>query len=211
MLGWLNGLKNFFGGGLAVIWNTFLSVLASVYSYLAASQNGLIAFTNSIYTGLWRLALAYGQFTSVDYPRFVTWVSDTFSRVLASLSYQISNVIADINALSHRTDASITYVQQQEGLGISALIKWIISTIFDPLNSLISGVLNWIDTEGKWILSLLTDLEKLADLIMAFIWSGWLVLFRKYMKQIVAFVLTGWKSWIPDVTSVIEDILVSLF
>lgn len=211
MLGYLRGLLNFFTGGVRDLWNSVVSLVASVYSSLHDDDAAIIGYAQAIASGLWRLGLSYGQFTQNDYPRFVKWVEGWISTLLQREQQDYNQLIADINTLAHRTTQNVTIVQQQEQSDILGLIKWIISAIFDPLRSLISGALSWITNEGAWLFDLLTHLEKLADLIMAFLWDGWFLLFRKYLKQVVVFIFRNWKSWIPAILPVIEDIIVSIF
>lgn len=210
MLGYLRGLLNFFSGGVQAIWNAFLSVIGSVYQSLSDDDARIIAYANAIAAGAWRTAIQLSQFLSGDYPRFVIWVEGKFGWIAQQEQQDFNQCIADINTLAHRTSQNITIVQQQEQSSLLGLIKWIITSIFDPLSSLIGGAISWIENEGKWLFDLLTHLEKLADLIMAFLWSGWLLLFRKYLKAVVAFIFHNWKSWIPAVLPVIEDIITSV-
>lgn len=211
MPGWLQSLLNFFGGGLQLIWNTILNVISVVYNNLAGTSNAIVAYCNALAADIRQLSAEFSRFVGQNYNTFVRWVDAEFAAFSEREARDFAQLVGDINTLAHRTTQNITVVQQQESSALAALIKWIISTIFGPLSDLIGRALNWIENEGAWLYSLLTDLEKLADLIMVFLWSGWLVLFRKFAPAIVSYILKNWKSIMPGIMSVLEDIISSSF
>lgn len=211
MLQWLRSLLNFFGGGLQYLWNAIINVIQSVYSDLNGNLVSLWRYADALDAAIWHLAGYINSFIVNDYGHFVTWVVREFAAFSARADQEYNQLIGYINDLAHRTQQNITVVQEGLNSSIAALIRWIIQNIFDPLFNDITGLLNWLSRWGNWLVDILTHLEKLADLLMAFLWSGWLLLFRKYAKQIVIFIFQHWKSWIPDVLSVIEDIIASVF
>lgn len=210
MLRWLQSLLNFFGGGLNYIWNAIVNVFLVVYNDLNGNIMTVYAYAQAVYGALLALAREYQSFINNNYTPFVGWTWRNFNQVTQQM-YALYTALQKYASQVHQQDQQqIQVVQENLNNAIAGLIHWIIQTIFNPLFGDIGQIFAWIARWGTWIVSLLTNLEKLADLIMAFIWSGWLVLFRKYAKQIVLFVFHSWKSWIPDVLSVIEDILAAI-
>lgn len=211
MPGWLRDIVNFFGGGLAAIWHAFLNVINAVYQLLSGDIGNVLRYANALAAALRSLSTAFSDFVTFYYAPFVRWTEQTFNAQAKRESDDYNRLVAFINALSHRATQDVTIVQEGVQSDIAALIRWILSAIFGPLSREIAQALGWIAKEGAYVFDLLTHLEKLADLIIAFLWSGWLLLFKKYAKQLVAFVLHNWRAWLPGVLPVIEDIIASLF
>lgn len=210
MLGWLESIIDFFGGGLSAIWHAFLSVIKTVYNDMFGRFNNLASFVNAIYAGLWRLSKYTADFVNGSYRNFVFWTENQFSQTNNREQRDYNYLVSIINKISRQASTDITIIQQTEKSDIAALIKWIISQIFGPLRTLIGQALNWITHEGAFLYDLLTHLEKLADLLIGFLWSGWLVLFRKYAPQLVKYVLHNWRAIAPDIAHVLEDIISSV-
>lgn len=211
MPGWLRAIVNFFGGGLADIWHAFINVINVVLGIESRDVNGVINFANSIARSLDSLRRSFVLFVVLTYNPFVVWVVNTFNAVARRESDDYNRLVNFINGLSRQTNQNITVLQDGINTDIAGLIKWILSAIFGPLSAAIGRALAWIGKEGAYVFDLLTHLEKLADLILAFLFQGWLLLFRKYAKEIVTFVIRNWRAWLPGVLPVIEDILTSLF
>lgn len=211
MLNWLNSLLNFFGGGLRAIGNWVLSVVTTVYQQLHKDDVTIIDYAHGLANSLNRMSAVFSAFTNDYYFPFVKWTEGEVSTLGSELYRDYNQLVKDINAVSKQSTQNYTVIDNSINSDIANLIKWIISTIFNPLLSKITGALTWIGKEGAYVLDLLTHLDKLADLVMAFIWLGWLGLFKKYFKSIVVFIFHNWKSWIPAILPIIEDIITSVF
>lgn len=211
MPGWLQSIVNFFGGGLSAIWHAFLNVINVVLGIESRDVNNALRYAASIAASLNSLRTAYDDFIRQSYIPLLQWLNTTIDGIIAREANDYNRLVNFINQLSHRSTQDITILANGVQTDIAALIRWILSTIFGPLSKLIAQALAWIGKEGAYVFDLLTHLEKLADLIIAFLWSGWLLLFRKYAGQLVAFILHNWRAWLPGVLPVIEDIITSLF
>lgn len=211
MPGWLQAIANFFTGGLSGIWHAFLNVINVVIGQDNRNVNAVLNYARSIANALNSLSRAFSDFVTYYYAPFVNWVENTFNAQARRENDDYNRLVNFINGLSRQTNQNFTVVQNGVQSDIAALIKWILSTIFGPLSAEIARALAWIAKEGAYVFDLLTHLEKLADLILAFLFQGWLLLFRKYLKEIVSFVARNWQSWLPGILPVIEDIIASLF
>lgn len=211
MPGWLQAIVNFFGGGLAAIWHAFINVINVVLNIEGQDVRNLWNYVNRIASALNSLAGNYSFFLNHSYVPFLQWVNNTFNAQARRESDDYNRLVNFINGLSRQTNQNITILQDGISSDIAGLIKWILSAIFGPLSALVGRALAWIGKEGAYVFDLLTHLEKLAALILAFLFQGWLLLFQKYAKEIVTFVLRNWRSWLPGVLPVIEDIITSLF
>lgn len=207
MFGWLNGLLNRFTGGLSAIWNSFINVLQVLYGNVNNSINSVIAYANAIAAALRGVINDFNSFVVNDYYQFAVSIVTKIDNLTNALTRDYNALLTLIHSIHGQDQQNITIVQDNLNNGLAALLQWVISHVFDPLFSDISGLLAWLARWGNWLVDILTHLEKLADLIMAFIWSGWLLLFQKYAKQIVLFIFHNWKSWIPSLLPIIEDII----
>jgi hypothetical protein len=211
MPGWLSAIVNFFGGGLSAIWHAFINVINIVLSIINGNYNRQSNYSNKIAAALNSLTKSFVDFVVFAYNPFVNWVNQTVKALAKRESDDYNRLVNFINGLSHKASQDITIVQDNLSSDIAGLIKWILSVLLPPILRDIATALAWIAKEGAYVFDLLTHLEKLADLILAFLFKGWLVLFRKYSKPIVTFVIRNWRSWLPGVLPVIEDIITSLF
>lgn len=211
MPGWLRAIVNFFGGGLAALWHAVINVANVLNGIESSDINRTLNYARAIAASLNDLASNYSFFLNRSYVPFVQWVGNTFNAVARHENDDYNRLVNLINQLSRRATQDITIVQDGVQSDIAALIKWILKFIFGPLSAEIAQALAWIAKEGAYVFDLLTHLEKLADLIIAFLWQGWLLLFKKYAGQLVAFILHNWRAWLPGVLPVIEDIITSLF
>jgi len=211
MPSWLKSVLNFFGGGLSAIWKAVVNLVNTTYQVLTGQIGDVRSYAESVAVSEHNLAETFTDFVSDFYAPFVQHTDGTFNDVGKRIDNNFNTLNAKIDALQKEHDTSITVVEQQESADYAALIKWVLSTVFGPLSSEIAQALAWIAKEGAYVYDLLTDLSKLADLVIAFLWTGWIALFQKYAKQVVIVILSDWKSWIPDLMPVIEDILSSLF
>lgn len=210
MLRWLQSLLNFFGGGLNYIWNSVINILVALYNDLTSNTNTVYAYAQAVYAALRALAREYADFIANNYTPFVKWTWDGFN-IVDQKMYALFLQIQKYATQAHKQDQQqIQVVQENLNSGLAGIIAWVLSHIFGPLSSEIGELFAWIARWGTWLVDLLTNLEKLADLLMAFLWTGWLVLFRKYAKQIVLFIFHNWHNWLPEVLSVVEDIISSI-
>lgn len=211
MPGWLRGLLGLFSNPLADLWHAVVNLVNLLRGYEDAKIASLLRYAEYIHAELRSLSISYQNFTSLYYFPFVQYVVKTFHDVGTRVNNNYNHQQAEIDALSRRTDQNITVLSDGEKSDIAALIRWILSAIFGPLSALIARLFDWIDKYGNWMFSLLSDLSKFADLIMAFIWAGWFGLFKKYLPEIVKFIFMHWRSWFPSIIPILEDIIASLF
>lgn len=211
MLGWLGSLIGFFSGGLQKIWDTFVNVIRTLDGWVEAQLKYLNSRCDSLYSGLWHLSFYISNFVGKSYV-------PTIERIDANIRATQQAERKDYLQLRDAVNVDHTWtVGQLSSLSAYALslftglVKWIISSIFGPLSRDIASALAWIAREGAYVFDLLTHLDKLANLLIAFLWSGWIGLFKQYAKPLVAYMIQHMRGLAPLFLSVLEDILVSLF
>jgi phage-related protein len=210
MLGWLNGLLGLFTGTFSAIWKSVVSLVTSVYQWLEAEVTTLRNDLNSLWSDVSRLADEMASFVDRTYNTFVTWVSKTLDDVVKWAESAIAVVQHYADDILSWASQEFDYILKWVPSLIGDLEQWAIQHIWDPLYNSVSGAVNWIEHEGASIYDLVTHPDRLTQFILAYVWSAWLDLFRQFAKPIVSYILNSLRGNIPDLISVIEDIITSV-
>jgi phage-related protein len=210
MPGWLKSLVGFFTGTFSVIWDKVVSLVTTVYRWLDKEivilRNDIVSAFNDVY----RLADEIANFVYHTYNTFVAWVDHTFNAVLKWAENEIATVTRFANAVLAWAVREFDTVNRWVTGLFNAVYRWVITEIWDPLYRDISGAIGWITHEGAFVYDLLTHPDKLTALILAYVWAAWLGLFREFAKPIVSYILHSLRRNIPDLVSVLEDIISSI-
>lgn len=211
MPGWLSGLLGIFTGPLNALWNAVVNVVATVYNWLQQQVDSVYHDVLSAYDYASRLGGYIESFVGQVYNAFVQWVDREFGNVINWASGEIGDVehYAE-NVLNWASNAIGAVERWVTGL-LNDLRQWVIQDIWSPLARDLSTALTWIGREGAYVYTLLTHPELLAQFLIAYLLSAWLTLTRRYAKPLVAWFLGSWKQFTPDIVSVLEDIISSLF
>jgi len=210
MPSWLSGLVGLFTGTFHTLWGKVVSLVTTVYQWVDKGLTILRNDVTSVLGDVFRLADSVSSFVYNTYNTFVRWVDKTFSDVIKWASNEIATVehyATDILTWATREFDSVN--KWVTGL-FDSIEKWVISDIWDPLYGSITGALAWIGHEGSFMYDLLTHPDKLVQLILAYVWSAWLDLFKQFAKPIVAYIVQNFKAVVPDLVSVMEDIITSI-
>lgn len=210
MLGWLLGLLNIITGPLKALWNDVVSLVTTVWKWTAHIADTLYHDILSVYGDVVRLSDGIAHWISSVYGHFVKWVENEFNAVIRFFSNAITDIRNWISDASRWLTKAFDDVYHFITAIVTDVRSWVLQDIWNPLFSAISGAIRWIEHEGAYVFDLVTHPEKLVLLLIAYIWSAWLDLFRKFTKPIIGWLLANWKSVIPDIESVIEDILTHL-
>ena len=207
MLGWLDSILNFFTGGLKDIWNKLIGVVRTLAGWTQNNISALQARYNQLFLGEWNLSTWIANFVNRTYNPRQIWI-DAQLRNLANQERNDANGLRnDILGLkayvTGQFDAESLFIAGK----IAGLIKWVLTSVFGPLLSDVTHALAWIAKEGAYVLDLLTHRDKLAELLIGWLWIGWIGLFTKFFKPLVIYVLQRWKSLIPVIIPIIEDII----
>lgn len=210
MIAWLVGLYNRVYNKPIDLWNAVISTFITVYGFLASVNDVTIRSINAIYVGLWRLGLAWGSFATGTWPQFTQYVNNMFALLWRRIDKDRQDLINLVNDSQHQTNTTLTVIDQNLSNGLAGLLAWVIKNVLLPLTADIGRALAWIGKEGAYVFDLLTHLDKLVELLLAFLWSAWLGLVRKYAKQVILLILASWKTWIAELLPIIEDIIAAI-
>lgn len=210
MPGWLKSLTGLFTGTFTTLWKKVVSVISTVYSWVSQEIVILRNDIDSVLSDVFRLADELSSFVYHTYNTFVSWVDKTFNDVIKWASGEIATVEKYAEGvLSWAVREFSTFGKWVTGL-FDDVESWAIDKIWNPLWADITSALGWIEHEGAFAYDLLTHPDKLALLLITYVWSAWLTLFRTYAKPIVSYILNNLRGNIPDLVSVIEDIITSI-
>jgi phage-related protein len=210
MPGWLTSLIGVITGPFRDLWNKVVSLVTTVYRWVDQWVTVLYNDVTSVYNQLIKFADEVRSFVTGTFATFSRWVTHQFDTVLKWAESRLSAVekyAGDILAWATREIAAVS--KWVTGL-ITGVEHWVISNIWQPLYNDISGAVNWIEREGAYVYDLVTHPEKLVKLILAYVWLSWLALFTQFAKPIISYILHHLRSNIPDLVSVIEDIIASI-
>jgi len=211
VLAFLKGIAGLVTGVFSGLWHDVVSLVTTVYNDIVGSIGDVIRYADGIYDDLVTLSRNVADFVDREYDAFVAWVRNEFNDIVKSLEHDISDVENYAEDVYHWALTQLDTIAKYAYGIIDNVTKWVISDIWDPLYNNISGALSWIGNEGAYLYDLVSHPDKLVDFIISYIWSAWLSLFRQYAPQLISYVLSNWQATIPDIASVLEDIISSLF
>lgn len=207
MLTWLGSLLGFFTGIFKTLWNDLINIIRAVDGYLESRIAQLQRNDDNLYNTLVSLSRSLGKFVIFDFNPFVGWVDATFNAVVRRENDDYNRLVNFINDLSRKTSQQITIVQQSSSNGLADLLKWVIQHIFDPLFGDVTKALDWIAHEGAYLLGLLASADRLLLWIFHFLFSQWPSLLDKFGKLALTWFLKSWKTVLPILVTVLEDII----
>lgn len=207
MLNWLAGLLGFVTGAFQSLWNDIISVIRSVDGYLEKRIDNLQVQVNALIAGEWHLSAYIANFVSGAYANFVGWVEIRTGLMIVDYTAKFSRAETDLRSTQSWVSSLISAAESLARSLFGNLTKWIISTIFGPLSRDIATALGWILKEGAYLLDLITHPEKLIALVLHYLFGVWVMLLIKYGPLAFAYGLKHWKSFLPTILTVTEDII----
>jgi hypothetical protein len=210
MLGWLQGLFGLFTGGLAAIWNAIVQVLQNIVNWTQQNLSDLYNRYNNLYVGLFRLSAYISNFITQTYVPTIAWLQGSIRLTVSWAQNNFVSLRGDLNA-EHSFAANGIGSARSFAQGLfSGFVKWVIGTIFGPLSRDVATVLGWILKEGAFLFDLLTHPDKLIKLLITYILSALITLISLFAKPLFLFFLAHWKSMIPELMTIIEDIIITV-
>lgn len=211
MLNWLKSILSIAIGGLDDLWRKVLSVITTIYNTVWGYIQDLYRSVVQISDDIGRLSDSFSSWIAHTYHTFTTWVSQQFSAVLKWADNAIKSVEHDLSTVVSWASNQLATLGHYIDSLVDDAKNWVLNDVWKPLYNDVTGTINWIEKEGAYVYNLITHPDLFIALFMSYIWSAWLSLFKTYTKPIVSFILANLKNAVPDVVSVMEDILSSLF
>lgn len=211
MLNWLKDLYNGASGVLSTIERWVVGALNVVYSYFSdlISQLwvGLQQLANTInkYIGQLELTL-YNMYNLLQWvlntgiPELENWALNQVTKVYDYAKSVYAWALSELNRLEAWAVGEL-----------DKLTQWILKNIWDPLWNAITNAVKWIENEGAYVYYLLTHPDKLAAFLAKYILGTWMDLGRTFSKPFIKWLVHNMALEIPSVSSIIEDIIASLF
>jgi phage-related protein len=210
MLGWIKSLLSLAIGGLDDLWHKILSVITTIWSNLWGYVQDLYRSVVQIADDIRKLSDYISSWIARTYTTFTKWVSQQFNDVIKWADNAIKTVERDISSVISWASKELDNLGHYAESLVNNLKNWILNDVWKPLYNDVTGAVGWIAKEGAYTYDLITHPEKLTQLLIAYIWKAWLPLFKTYAKPLVSFIISQWRNSIPDIVSVIEDIISSL-
>lgn len=210
MWGWLGSLIGFFSGGLQKIWDTFINVIRTLDGWVERQLSYLNGRCNALYVGIWDMSFYIANFIHQSYVPNIQRIDNNVRNTQLREHADYVQLVNAINTDRQWTSGQLARLAAYALSLFTGLIKWVLSAVFGPLSRDIARALAWIGKEGAYVFDLLTHLDKLANLLIAFLWTGWLALFRRYAKPVVAYIIQHIRGLVPEFLAVMEDIIATL-
>lgn len=207
MLNFLKSLWGFFTNPIEALWHEVLNIIASVYSYfdslissverdLVQAWHAFSAFADSVSKWVTREVSDLLHFIESDFKSIVKWASGLIGDVLGYAESVYQWALRELDKLSSFIASTA-----------NSIVRWVISNIWQPLYNDVTSAVNWIDRYGRQVWSLVSSPEKLVAWIAAYLLRAWLRLLTIWAVPITAFILQRARLLIPDLVSILEDVI----
>jgi hypothetical protein len=153
--------------------------------------------------------VSFTRWIAATYGHFVKWTENTFNSVIKWADKELAAIRHDAASVLSWAEREFDYVIHYAEHLVDNARSWVINDIWNPLYHDVRVSLDWIGHEGAFVYGLLTHPDKLTELLIAYIWKYWLTLFRTYSKPLIAYMMASWRSVLPDIVSILEDIISS--
>jgi phage-related protein len=210
MFGWLKSAWNWAFSGVDDLWHKAISVFQTLLSYV---NSWIDQFTSDIFQ-TWQyinsLVNSVERWVQSIQTALTYLIDSLYNQLIAWVDRQIASVANYIGSVAAWATGWINRIYNDVRSWLTSLENWVINSIWTPLYNLISGALRWIQTNGAWVLYLLTHPDQLALILGRYILASWLNLGRKYAKPAALWIVHSMISAAGDVAGLMEDFITSI-
>lgn len=211
MFGWLKSIFNggkgvltdiekWLAGAITAVYSYFNNLIDQIWSGLRVLGNSITTFAKWVESGITDLYNLERWIIDVGIPRVLRWAENELAKLASYLAQLRDWAISELKALANWA------------LGeLDKLTQWVLKHIWDPLWNAITGAVKWIEKEGAYVYYLITHPDKLAALLAQYVLANAMLLGKRFAKPFVRWLVHNMISEIPSISSIIEDIIASLF
>jgi hypothetical protein len=210
MLGWLNSIFSWAFSGLDDLWKKVVGVFQTILSWTQNYINQVIGDINGVWQWITNAIAIIERWVGATYTAVTHWVENLYTQLIAWIGREVTSILNFINSVMAWTSQWIARIYNDVRSWLSSLEAWVIANIWAPLYNLVSGALRWIETEGKWVLYLLTHPDQLALILGRYILSSWMGLGHKYAKPVARWMIHTMISAAGETAGILEDFIAGI-
>lgn len=207
MLNFLKGLWNFFSNPIEEIWHKILNLFAAVYGYFDRLFTTLGHDIALVWDTLTQFAASVARFVTHEVTYLIGFIRNEANAITRWTLKLIDSAISDIKNLGLWTLHQLDRLANAIDAATKALVSWIIQNIYDPLMRDIRSALSWITGTGAELWDLVSHPDKLAAWLAVYILKAWLSILRRWAVPITSYILHSARLLIPDLVSILEDVI----
>lgn len=198
--GVLTDIEKWLAGAITAVYSFFNNLIDQIWSALRILGNSITTFAGWVESGITDLYHLIRWVIDVGIPRVLQWAESELAKLASYLSQLRDWAISQLEKLGQWALSEL-----------NKLTQWVLKNVWDPLWNAITGAIRWIEKEGAYVYYLITHPDKLAAVLAQYILSNIMMLGRRFAKPFVRWLLHNMISEIPSISSIIEDIIASLF
>jgi ABC-type proline/glycine betaine transport system permease subunit len=207
MLGLLKQAWNYFTSGLATVYHWVLNAIAAVYSYVNKLFDSLSRYAINVYRELETFAHAVNVWVTKE----VSWIIAFIKSEANAIVHWTLNIYDDLRSYAEAVYRwavkYFDYVINWVTANLAKFIKWIVQDVWTPLYNYFQSLFAWIDKYGSWLWDVVSNPEKLVAWIARYLLSAWLTILKTWSGAIVKWIIQQSYRFLPDIVSLLEDII----
>ena len=198
--GILSDIEKWIVGALNVMYSYFENLISQVWSGLQSLANAINRLVGQLEQSLYNLYSLAQWIITKAIPDLASRAWNELTRLWKFAQWVYDQAVQELDLLRRWALAEL-----------NKLLQWVIDHVFTPLWTLITSAIKWIEKEGAYVYYLLTHPDKLATLLAQYVLGQVMNLGRRFAKPFIKWLVHNMVNEIPTVSSVIEDIIASLF
>jgi phage-related protein len=197
-------------GDINAVKNWIIKLIQSVYSFISRELDLLGHDISNVWNDLYGFILTVEHFALNTYNTLYGYVVNGLKSVISWAGNEINKLASWVHTAYETVVGWIDDVRKEIDALSSALVKWVLQHIWDPLYNFVAQALHWIEHEGAYIYDLITHPDKLVTLLGHYLWISWLGLTKAHAKPIAHWFLHTMLSIAGEFADVLETIIAAM-
>lgn len=207
MLNLLKQAWNDFTSGISTIYHFVLNTIATVYGYV----NRLFDSLSRYAVGVYRELETFAHNVDVWVTRTVSWIIAFIKSEANAIVHWTLKIYDDLRAYAEAVYQwalkYFAYVINWVTANLAKFRNWIVQNVWIPLYNYFQSLLSWITKYGLWLYDIVSHPEKLVAWLMRYLLSAWLTILKTWATPIVRWLIQQSYKFIPDIVSLLEDVI----